>query len=182
MEQLEKQRQQRIDRGDAANAVDRETAQMALNGVVTFFLDHGIESQPLVRLLSDLAALTAGASPSRMLTPVATRHRRPDAPTVEGMKGRLAAIMEFRQEAGLSRRAAGEWVVRHAPARLKRGLGLASRPTVDGWLVKWGGQRGANSGGGREGYLHMRAILEQRGPTEQQLKRVMEVLSRKLPG
>ena len=37
-------------------------AQAALNGVVTFFLDHGIESQPLVRLLSGLAAVPAQIS------------------------------------------------------------------------------------------------------------------------
>jgi hypothetical protein len=180
MHELERQRQHRIDRGDDPAAVDRETAQAALNHVVTFFHDHGIESWPLVRLLSELAALTAGASPSRMLAPAVTRHRRPDSPAIEGIKGRLAAIMECRQKAGLTRKAAGEWVVRHTPAKLKRQLGLDSRATVDSWLVKWGGQRGTAPGSGRAGYLHMRAILEQGRVTEPHLKRIMAVLARPL--
>jgi hypothetical protein len=104
MGEIEKQRQQRVEGGDNAADVDRETAQTALNGVLTFFLDYGIESRPLVRLLSELAALSAGSSPSPMLAPAITRHRRPDAPAIEGIKGRLAAVMEFRQQAGLTRR------------------------------------------------------------------------------
>jgi hypothetical protein len=178
---LEEQHQQRIDRGDNPADVDRETAQAALTGVVTFFLELGIESRPLVRLLSELAALTAGSSSSRMLAPAVTRHRRPDSPAIEGIKGRLAAIMEFRQEAGLTRKAAGEWVVRHTPSKLGHQLGLVSRATVNSWLVKWGGQRGTISGSGREGYLHMRAILADRRPSEQQLKTMMGGLARSLP-
>jgi hypothetical protein len=178
MSHLERQHKERIDRGDNPAEVDREAAQAALTGVVTFFLDHGIESQPLVRLLNELAALTAGSSTSRMLTPAVTRHRRPDSPVIEGIKGRLAAIMEYRQGAGLTRKAAGEWVVRHIPSELKRRLGSVSRATVDSWVVKWGGQHGTTSASGREGYLHMRSILEQRRPTEQQLKKVIGVLAR----
>jgi hypothetical protein len=75
--QLEEQRQERIGRGDNPVEVDREVAQMALNGVVTFLLDLGIESHPLVRLLSGLAALSADSSPPPMLAPAVTRHRRP---------------------------------------------------------------------------------------------------------
>jgi hypothetical protein len=45
-----------------------------------------------------------------------------------------------------------------------------------------GGARGATPGAGREGYLAMRAILEKRQPTEQQLKDVMGVLARTLAG
>jgi hypothetical protein len=179
---LEEQRQQRIDRGDNPADVDRETAQLALTAVVAFFLDYGIESKPLVRLLSELVALTAGSSPSRMLAPAVTRHRRPDSPAIEGIKGRLAAIMEFRQKVGLTRKAAGEWVVRHTPSKLRRQLGLVSRATVNSWLVKWGGQRGTTSGSGREGYLRMRAILEERRPSEQQLKTIMGGLATSLPG
>jgi hypothetical protein len=177
MHELETQRQHRIDRGDNPADVDREAAQAALSLVLAFFQDHGIESRPLARLLSELAALTAGASPSRMLAPAVTRHRRRDAPAIEGIKGRLAAIMECRQRAGLTRKAAGEWVVRHTPAKLKRQLGLDSRATVDSWLVKWGGQRGTAPGSGRAGYLHMRAILEQTKVTEAQLKKIMAVLA-----
>ena len=100
----------------------------------------------------------------------------------EGLKGRLAAIMEFRQGAGLTRKAAADWVVRHAPAKLKRQLPLASRAALTSWLVKWGGDRGATPGAGRKGYLAMRAILEAQQPTEQQLKDVMGVLARMLAG
>jgi hypothetical protein len=38
MGELEEHRRQRIERGDNLAEVDRETAQAALNGVVTFFL------------------------------------------------------------------------------------------------------------------------------------------------
>jgi hypothetical protein len=64
---------------------------------------------------------------------------------------------------------------------MKRQLGLATRATVDSWLVKGGGQRGTTWGSGREGYLHMRAILEDRRPTEHQLKNIIRVLVGSLP-
>jgi len=179
---IERRREQRIARGDDTAEVDRETAQLALTAIVAFCEGHGIQSRPLVRLLGELMALTAGASPSPMLAPTATRHRRPDAPMIEGLKGRLAAIMAFRQEAGMTRKEAADWVVRHAPAKLKRRLPLASRAALDAWLVKWGGARGATPGAGREGYLAMRAILKARQPSEQQLKDVMGVLGRMVAG
>jgi hypothetical protein len=181
MSELEKEHQQRIERGDDPAEADREAARMALTSVSTFFQDHGIEAKPLVRLLGELVALSAGSRPSRMLTPTVTRHRRPDAPTVETIKGRLAAIMEFRQEAGLTRKAAGEWVIHHLPSEMKRKLGLGSQVTVSGWLVKWGGQRGATSGSGRDGYLRMRAILQALKPAEPKLKKTIERLARSLP-
>ena len=179
---IERRREQRIAGGENVAEVDRETAQLALTAIVAFCEGHGIQSRPLVRLLNDVMALTAGASPSAMLTPATTRHRRPDAPMIEGLKGRLAAIMAFRQETGLTRKAAADWVVRHAPAKLKRNLPLASRAALDSWLVKWGGTRGATPGAGREGYLSMRAILKPRQPSEQQLKDVMGVLARMMAG
>jgi hypothetical protein len=181
MSEIEKQRRQRTEDGENPAEVDRDAAQLALTDVVTFFLDHEIESQPLVRLLNELAALSAGASPSAMLAPTATPHRRPDAPAVEGIKGRLAAIMEFRQQAGLTRKQAAEWVVRHIPPKMKRRLGSITSATVESWLVKWGGERGAASGSGREGYLSMRPILTDRMPAELELKKILEVLARSLP-
>ena len=178
---IEKQRQKRIERGDDPTEVDRDTAQLALTGVIEFFLDTRIETKPLIRLLSELVALSAGARSPGMLVPAPTRNRRPDAPTIEAVKGRLAAIMEFRQQSGDSRKAAGTWVVQHLSSKMKLQLGLAKRATVDSWLVKWGGQRGATSGSGREGYLHMRAILRERKPTEPQVKRIIETLAKSLP-
>jgi hypothetical protein len=180
MSQLERQHKERIERGGNPADVDREIAQMALTDVVTLFLDCSIESSPLVRLLDGLVALSAGSSPPAMLAPTVTRHRRPDSPSIEGTKGRLAAIMEFRQTEGLSRKAAAEWVARYLPAELKRQLGSATRAAVDSWLVKWGGQRGTTPGSGREGYLCMRAILADHKPTEPKLKKVMKVLPRSL--
>ena len=177
MGELEEHHRKRIECGDNLAEVDRETAQAALNGVVTFFLDHGIEAQPIARLLSALAALTAGSSPPAMFAPTVTRHRRPDPPSVEGIKGRLAAIMEFRQQTGLTRKAAGEWVARNLPSKMKHQLGIGSRATVDSWRAKWGGPRGT-AGAGREGYLHMRAILTKERPSEQQLKKIIERLAR----
>jgi hypothetical protein len=97
MREFETQRQKCLAQGDNPADIDRDVAQAALTSVVDFFLDHGIETESLYRLLCDLEALSAGASPSRMLLPAKTHHRRPDSPTIEGMKGRLAAIMEYRQ-------------------------------------------------------------------------------------
>lgn len=181
MSAIEKQRQQRIEDGENPAEADRDAAQLALTDVVTFFLDYKIESEPLVRLLNELAALSAGASPSAMVAPAPTPHRRPDAPAVEGIKGRLAAIMEFRQQAGSTRKQAAEWVVRHIPAKMKRRLGSITSATVESWLVKWGGERGATSGSGREGYLSMRPILADRMPGEPELKKILDVLARSLP-
>jgi hypothetical protein len=55
LSKFEMQHQPRIERGDHPADVDREIAQAALAGVVTFLLDNGIESQPLFRLLSALS-------------------------------------------------------------------------------------------------------------------------------
>jgi hypothetical protein len=69
MSELEKQRRDRLEHGDNPAEADRDAAQLALTDVVAFFLDHGIQSEPLVRLLSELAALSAGSSPAPMLAP-----------------------------------------------------------------------------------------------------------------
>ena len=177
---VEAQRLARIDSGEDAGIADREAAQLALNAVLTFFQDYDIEAGSLVRLLSELAALSAGSRPSRMLRQAAIAHRRADAPKVELIKGRLAAIMEIRQNAGLTRKAAGEWVVRNAPERMRRELGFGSPSTVDSWLAKWGGKHGKRSDG-RDSYLQMKAILKGRNVTEPELKRMMRALTRALP-
>jgi hypothetical protein len=93
----------------------------------------------------------------------------------------LAAFMEFRQQTGSTRKAAGEWVVRHMSPKMHRHLGSPKRATVDTWLVKWGGNRGTTPGSGREGYLRMRAILVDQEPTEQQSKQLLQSLVRWLP-
>jgi hypothetical protein len=55
---LEEERLRLIEECQEPTAVtDRETAQKALNVVGAFFLSHGIESSPLVRLLSAVSAL-----------------------------------------------------------------------------------------------------------------------------
>jgi hypothetical protein len=131
--------------------------------------------------LSEIVAISAGSRLSDMLTPEVSSHRPPDPPTIDGIKGRLAAIMENRQRSGLGRKAAAAWVVHHLPATVKRHLRSPKPATVDSWLTKWGGERGATAGHGREGYLHMRAILTTRNPTEPQLKRVMEVIASYVP-
>jgi hypothetical protein len=181
MSELEKQRRDRLERGDNPGEADRDAAQLALTDVVTFFLDHGIQSEPLVRLLSELAALSAGSSPSPMLAPAVTSHRRPDAPAIEGIKGRLAAIMDFRQQAGLTRKEAAKWVAESLPPKMRHRLGSVRPATVDSWLVKWGGEHGAAPGSGREGYLHMRNILADRSPVEQDLKKILDILAQSLP-
>jgi hypothetical protein len=181
MRGYERERRQRIGRGDEPAEADRDAAQLALTAVVAFFLDYGIESEPLVRLLSALAALSEGSRPSSMLTPAAKSHRRPTPPAVEGIKGRLAAIMEFQQLIGMSRKDAARWVVTHMPAEMRSLLGSIVPSTVDSWLTKWGGDRGATSGSGREGYLSMRSLLASRSFSEHELKSVLDVLERSLP-
>jgi hypothetical protein len=181
MSELEKQRRERIERGENAAEADRDAAQLALTELVAFFLDHANESEPLVRLLGALAALAAGSSPSPMLAPTTTSHRRPDPPAIEGIKGRLAAIMEFRQRAGLTRKQAAAWVARHLSAKMKDQLGSVTPATVDSWLLKWGGERGVTHGIGHEGYLHMRNVLKDRSPSESDLEKIFEVLSQSLP-
>ena len=143
---IEAQRQAAIEGGEKASQVDREAAQYALQGVVRLFMEQGIEAQPLVRLLSELVALSAGSKPSPMLAPARTHHRSPDAPIRELVKGRLAAVMEFRQKAGSTRKAAREWVVRNMPPETTRQFSVTAA-TVDSWLVKWGGERGATRRG-----------------------------------
>ena len=181
MSELEKQRRDRLEHGDNPAEADRDAAQLALTDVVAFFLDHGIQSEPLVRLLSELAALSAGSSPAPMLAPAVTPHRRPDAPAIEGIKGRLAAIMEFRQQAGLTRREAAKWAAGSVPPKMRHRLGSVTPATVGSWLVKWGGERGAAPGSGREGYLHMRSILADQSPVDQDLKKIIDVLAQSLP-
>jgi hypothetical protein len=178
--QLERHRQERIECGDEPTEVDRETAQLALSGMVTFCLDLGIESSPLVRLLGGLEALSAGSSASPMFAPAATPHRRPDSPATQGIKGRLAAIMEFQQQAGLARQPAAEWVARHLSPKMIDHLGSVKAATVNSWLAKWGGERGT-PGSGRDGYLAMRVILADQRPNEPELKKMLAALERSLP-
>jgi hypothetical protein len=180
MAALAMQHQRRTHLGEDPAVVDREIAQLALTGVGAFFHECGIESRPVVRLLAELAALSAGSKPSRMLAPTVTRHRRPDPPLIEAVKGRLAAIMEFQQQSGLTRKDAGEWVARRISSGMRHRLGSATRAAVDSWLVKWGGKHGPRSSG-REGYLHMVDILSALKPDEQNLKKLIAVLAKSLP-
>lgn len=180
MQALEQHHHERLTAGDAASAVDRDTAEQGLARVVDFFLDHRLESQPIYRLLGALAALSAGASPPAMLRPAKTRHRRPDAPATEIVKGRLAAIMAYRQRSGLSRKAASTWVARNTPAKMQQRLGANSSAAVDHWLLKWGGTRGATPGAGRESYLAMTTLLHKLKPDEARLKRIIGALAKSL--
>jgi len=148
MSEVEADHRRRVERGDNRADVDRETARLALTDVVAFFVDHRIEAQPLVRLLGELAALSAGSKPSPMLKAAGTRHRSPDPPIIQSVKGRLAAIMEFRQKTGSTRRAAREWVARNIPPKMIRRLGSVTPSAVDSWLTKWGGERGVTAGDG----------------------------------
>ena len=178
LSQIEQERLRRIGKGDDRAVADRDAAQWALTVVADFLLDQRMQAKPLNRLLADLVALSDGAKPSRMLTQAPARHRRRDSALIENFKGRLAAVMEYRQKTGSSRKAAGEWVVRQLSPTMKRRLGASTRAAVDGWLGKWGGVRGASPGDGREGYLAMSAILAARRPTEGRLKRVIVALAR----
>src|SRR5215203_5250031 len=89
MRKIEHQRQERLKHGTDAAEIDRDSSQMALTGVAEFFEEVGIEAKPLLRLLAEMAALTAGSRLSPMLTPHSTNHRPLDPPTIEGIKGRL---------------------------------------------------------------------------------------------
>lgn len=178
LDRYEQEREERLAAGEDRPIVDREAAQQALTAVSAFLFDQGIETTSLNRLLSELVALTAGANPSPMLAPFPTSHRRPEAPGVESLKGRLAALMEYRQRTGSTRKEAAAWVVRYMPAAMARSLGGVQPATVSSWLSKWGGERGAQPGDGREGYEAMRAILVQHQPGEAELIRVLISLER----
>ncbi len=180
MSELQKQHQRRIQNGEDPAFVDREVAQCGLTGVVAFLQECEIETGPLVRLLAELVALTAGSKPSRMLAPTTTRHRRPTPPMIDAVKGRLAAIMAYQQQSGLDRKQAGSWVARHLPPEMKRLLKSNSRAAIDSWLSRWGGSRTPSSPG-RDGYRHMAVILSTKKPTEPQLKKIIQVLAKSLP-
>ena len=62
-------------------------------------------------------------------------------------------------------------------APMKRHLRSPKPATVDSWLTKWGGDRGANSGAGRDGYLHMRVVLRELQPTQRQLTQILQTLA-----
>lgn len=182
MRDLEATRQERIAGGEDPANVDLSTAEAELAHVLDFFMDHSIEADALHGLLRDLAALSRGAAPSRMLLPRKISHRRPDSPIIENIKGRLAAIMEHRQDAGLTRKQASAWVVRHTTPQMHKILGATSPGAVSAWLQKWGGEIGATLGPGREGYLAMREILRNIKPTEPQMSQLTSSsLSKYLP-
>lgn len=168
--------------GEDETSINLLASQYTLAAVTTYLHEQNVETRALTRLLSDLGALSAGAQPSAMLAPRPSTHRRPVPPSIENAKGRLAAIMEHRQRSGLSRKDAARWVVGHAPSSLKQKLGLKSPATVDSWLLRWGGDRGSEKGGGRSGYEAMRAILIATNPTEKGLSDMMKSLDRSLPG
>lgn len=181
MMQIEKQRLQRVEGGTNPAEADRDAAQMALTGVAAFLASNGIESRPVIRLLSELTAITEGSRLSDMLTPDVSGHRPADPPTIEGVKGRLAAIMEYRQGGGMARKAAAAWVARHLPKAMKLRLRSPKPSTIDSWFSKWGGERGATAGPGRDGYLQMRAILRSREPSEPQIRVIIETLAGYVP-
>jgi hypothetical protein len=116
-----------------------------------------------------------------MLQPAATTHRRQDPPAIAGIKGRLAAVMEHRQNAGLSRKDAAAWVARRLPPRMRDRIGSVKPSTVDNWLCKWGGDRAVEQGSGREGYVSMSRILRDRACTESELEVIFDTLLRALP-
>ena len=181
MTNFERLRQQRIDAGENPAEVDRDIAQLALTCAVGFCLDLGIEAGPLHRLLGGLEGLSAGAKAPEMLRPSRIGHRRVDSPNVEGVKGRLAAIMEFKQKRGLSRKDAAQWVARNVPPELKRCIGPISARAVESWRTNWGGRYGTK-GSGQEGYRHMREILTARVPavSDSDLSVVMATLAQSL--
>lgn len=179
---IEEHRKARLSAGEDRADVDLESSALSLSLIAGLLEEQGIETAAIHRVLVDLTALSNGSSPSGMLTPRPTRHRRPVAPSVEGFKGRLAAIMEHLQGRGLTRKEAADRVVRYTPDNLKRKLGLNSPNTVEGWKVQWGGERGSEKGHGREGYELMRAILQVTSPTEDKLSGILKALDRALPG
>jgi len=178
MASIARQQREAIEAGEEPARVAREGSQHALNGVIAAFQSADIETAPLMPLLSALSAIAAGSSLPAILTPIATRHRRPDEPEIEGKKGRLAAVMEYRQSQGLMRKVAADWVARHVPKELARSLGSISPRSVDSWLEKWGGACGAVSGDGREGYLAMRTMLLDYSPTELGLMTILCALAK----
>ena len=167
--------------GDKAN-IDLVSVLNALTFASMFLDQHKVESGAFKRMLSDLVAISEGANPSAMLRPRPTSHRRPIAAPIEAVKGRQAAMVEYFQGKGLTRKEAATRVVRASSDSMKRKLGLSSPNTIESWAVQWGGDRGAEKGDGREGYEFMRAILQAKNPTEGDLRGTLKVLDDSLPG
>jgi hypothetical protein len=165
--------------GEDEAEANRDAAQRALTFIAMFLQELDYESGSVGRVVADLAALEQGSKPSRMLMPRITPHRALDAPLIETIKGRLAAIMEYRQRE-LSRRDAAAWVLRHLPGAAQGKLKVNKPGTIDSWLTKWGGRYGTASVG-RVALFGMRSLLEQLKPNEQGLKTVLVRLARSLP-
>ena len=146
-----------------AEAADRAAVERIVRDAYGIYVER--IGKPPASVLDDYAALIADGAVS----------------VLEDADGRLAAIMKFRQQAGLTREQAADWVVRHIPPKMRHRLGSVTPATVDSWLVKWGGNRGTTPGSGRDGYLCMRAILDDQRPTEPQLKKILEMLAKSLP-
>jgi hypothetical protein len=180
LRRFENSRNARVAAGEDEAEANRDAAQSALTLVVMFLQDHGYESASLTRLVADLAALEQGSKPSRMLLRRAVKHRSTDSPIIETIKGRLAAIMEYRQGMGGGRFAARKWVFDHLSRAMQEKLRINSGAAVDRWLVNWGGRPGPSSPG-RSGYEAMQTLLEKHRPTERALKAVIKGLAKSLP-
>jgi hypothetical protein len=173
-------REESQENGDDPVETDRSAAQMSLTAVIRFLQHRGFVRGALIPLLADLVTLSDGQQPSRMLQVSLPSHRPADHPVVALTKGRLAAIMEYRQITGSTRKEARDWVVDHLPASMKKKLNVNHGTTVDSWLAKWGGEFGTPSDG-RDGYVSMKQTLEAEQPTETDLVRIMAKLESYLP-
>jgi hypothetical protein len=180
LRRFEKSRNARVAAGEDVAEASRDAAQSALTLVVMFLQDYGYESASLTRLVADLAALEQGSKPSRMLSRRVVKHRSTASPTIETIKGRLAAIMEYRQGMGVGRLASRKWVFDCLSRAMREKLKINSGSAVDRWLVTWGGQYGTSSPG-RSGYDAMRTLLEKHRPTERALKKAIKGLAKSLP-
>jgi hypothetical protein len=182
MMQIEKQRLLLVKGATNPAEADRNAAQMGLIAIASFLANNGIESKPVIRLLAELSAITDGSRLSDMLTPDVSGHRPVEPGLIDGMKGRLAAVMEYRQRrGGLARKAAAASVARHLPKAMKLRLRSPQPSTVASWLSKWGGERGATAGPGREGYLSMRSILHGQELSEPQIRGIIDSLAGYVP-
>lgn len=182
LREIEQQRNARIAAGEDRAHVDREAAEEGLGRIILALEYLGVETSPVIGIIADINAISSGSTPSAMLTPLPADRRRPDSPSIENFKGRLAAIMEHYQRCGLTRKEAAVRVVRHTPSDLLRKLSLKSPATVDSWLLKWGGERGANIGDGRKGYEETRYILLTNNAPESKLPDALKSLDLILPG
>lgn len=166
--------------GTAHSDADLTASWQSLQHVKRFLRVNDISTRSMSLLLKDLLTVQTGGTPSALLRPRRATGRRREHLRRDLIRGYVAAAMEYVQTTGLSRDEACVWTSRHLPERI-----LASIPaepgTIDGWHVRFGGDRGTESGPGRVTYVQLRDLLRHEKPDRDQLVQKLASLFEETP-